>query len=57
MIDIDLLSRSGGMRVLLQTLVDGPTDLLPIMMSALLIIADAPKTRAYLNPGTDLEVG
>ncbi len=56
LIDVDLLERSGGMRVLLQALVDGPAELAPIMTSAFLHIVDIPRSRVYLNPGTDLEV-
>ena len=57
LIDVDLLERTGGLRVLLQALVDGPAELAPIMTSAFLQIIDMPKSRVYLNPGTDLDVG
>ncbi|KLO15978.1 hypothetical protein SCHPADRAFT_823888 [Schizopora paradoxa] len=56
LIDVDLLERTGGLRVLLQALVDGPAELAPIVTSAFLQIMDIPKSRVYLNPGTDLDV-
>jgi hypothetical protein len=56
LIDIDLVSRTGGMRALLQALVDGPVEIAPIIASAFLYIVDAPRTRAYLRPGFELEV-
>lgn len=56
LVDIDLVARSGGMRVLLQVLADGPPELAPVITMAFLYIVDAPRTRAYLNPGSDLEV-
>jgi large subunit ribosomal protein L17e len=54
--DIDLLARSGGMKVLLHVLGDGPSELAPIIASAFLHIIDSPRTRASLCVGTDIEV-
>lgn len=48
--------RTGGVRVLLHSLADGPLEMAPLLTSAFLHIADSPRTRAYLHPGTDLEV-
>lgn len=56
LVDIDLVARSGGLRVLLQVMADGPSELAPMVAMAVLYIVDAPRTRAYLNPGSDLEV-
>lgn len=56
LIDIDLMFRTGGMRVLLQTLVDGPAELGPAIAQAFLVIVDSPRTRAYMRPKIDLEV-
>jgi rapamycin-insensitive companion of mTOR len=56
MVDIDLVSRSGGLRCLLQAMADGPAEVAPILTMAFLCIIDAPRTRAYLKPGLDLEV-
>jgi len=57
LIDIDLVSRTGGLRVLLQALADGPHELAPAIVTAFLYLVDAPRTRSYLHPGSDLEVG
>ena len=48
--------RSGGTRVLFQSLADGPVELVPIIATAFLYIIDGPATRSYVHPGTDLEV-
>ena len=54
--DIDLLARSGGMKILLHVLGEGPHELQPLVASAFLYIVDSPRTRVYLSVGTDLEV-
>jgi rapamycin-insensitive companion of mTOR len=56
MIDIDLLVRCGGLRVLLHCLSEGPGELTPLLASTFLYIVDLPRTRSYLRPGSDLEV-
>ncbi|THG99686.1 hypothetical protein EW026_g2711 [Hermanssonia centrifuga] len=56
LIDIDLVARTGGLRVLLHALAEGPLEMAPILSSAFLYIADSPRTRAYLHPGIDLEM-
>ena len=56
LIDIDLVARTGGIRLLLHALADGPLEMAPMISSAFIFIADSPLTRAYLHPGTDLEV-
>lgn len=56
MIDIDLLARCGGLRVLLHSLAEGPGELTPLLASTFLYIVDLPRTRGYLRPGSDLEV-
>ena len=55
LIDIELVARTGGIRVLLHALADGPLEMAPIIASAFLYIVDSPRTRAYLHPGTHLE--
>lgn len=50
------MARSGGSRVLFQSLAEGPVELAPIVATAFLYIIDNPRTRAYIHPGTDLEV-
>ena len=47
---------TGGTRVLFQALAEGPQELVSLIAMAFLYIVDAPKTRAYMHPGTDLEV-
>ena len=56
LIDVDLMARTGGMRVLLQLLADGPAEIVPLLATAFLYVIDTPKTRSYLHAGTDLEV-
>lgn len=56
LIDIELMARTGGIRVLLHALAEGPLEMAPLLSAAFLHIIDSPKTRAYLHPGTDLEV-
>lgn len=56
LIDIDSLTRTGGLRLLLQVLGDGPAELAPMLAAAFLQIVDSPRTRAYLRVGCDLEV-
>lgn len=57
LLDIDLVHRCEGMKVLLQSLSDGPSELAHVLAMAFLTITDSPRTRAYLHPGTDLEMG
>ncbi|KAF8895478.1 Rapamycin-insensitive companion of mTOR, N-term-domain-containing protein [Infundibulicybe gibba] len=56
LIDTDLVARTGGMRFLLHVLGEGPVEITSILASAFLHIADAPRTRAYLRVGADLEM-
>lgn len=56
LIDIQCISKAGGMRVLLQTLSEGPPALSPLLIPVFLYIIDSPSTRRYLRPGQDLEV-
>jgi large subunit ribosomal protein L17e len=55
-IDTALVARTGGIRFLLHALGEGPLEIAPILASAFLHIIDSPRTRAYLQVGTDLEV-
>jgi len=57
LVDIDLVSRTGGIGFLLHVLSEGPPELAPILASVFLYIADYPRTREYLQVGVDLEVG
>ncbi|THH23167.1 hypothetical protein EUX98_g8011 [Antrodiella citrinella] len=56
LIDIELMAKTGGIRVLLHALAEGPLEMAPIISSAFLYIVDSPRTRAYLHPGIDLEM-
>ncbi|XP_006462786.1 hypothetical protein AGABI2DRAFT_186649 [Agaricus bisporus var. bisporus H97] len=55
LIDIDSLTRTGGLRLLLQVLGDGPPELAPLLAAAFLQIVDSPRTRTYLRIGCDIE--
>ncbi|KAG8825817.1 hypothetical protein FRC19_010370, partial [Serendipita sp. 401] len=56
LLDVELIYRSEGIRVLLQTMADGPPELAPVLANAFLSIIDNPRTRIFLKVGTDLEV-
>ncbi|KAI0632054.1 hypothetical protein C8Q77DRAFT_1158732 [Trametes polyzona] len=56
LIDIELMARTGGIRVLLHALSEGPMEMAPLLAAAFLHIIDSPKTRVYLHPGIDLEI-
>ena len=56
LIDIELMARSGGIRVLLHSMAEGPLEMAPLIASAFLYIVDSPRTRVFLHAGTDLEV-
>ncbi|RUS19260.1 hypothetical protein BC937DRAFT_87759 [Endogone sp. FLAS-F59071] len=54
--DVDLVVRGGGLRVLMQALLDGPRQMVEVLVSALIYVLDSPETRGYLRPGVELEV-
>ncbi|OCH89904.1 hypothetical protein OBBRIDRAFT_793801 [Obba rivulosa] len=56
LIDIDLVARTGGIRILLHALAEGPAEMAPMLASAFLYIIDSPRSRSYLKPGVDLEI-
>ncbi|KAI0304497.1 Rapamycin-insensitive companion of mTOR, N-term-domain-containing protein [Multifurca ochricompacta] len=56
LIDIQCVAKAGGMRVLLQTLSEGPPALASLLNQAFLYIIDSPSTRKYFRPGKDLEI-
>lgn len=56
LIDIELMGKTGGIRVLLHALAEGTPEMTPLLASAFLHIVDCPSTRVYLKPGIDLEV-
>ncbi|PCH40022.1 hypothetical protein WOLCODRAFT_136614 [Wolfiporia cocos MD-104 SS10] len=55
-LDIELMAKTGGIRVLLHALADGPPEMSPFLASVFLHIVDCPRTRVYLRPGIDLEI-
>ncbi|KAF8967140.1 Rapamycin-insensitive companion of mTOR, N-term-domain-containing protein [Flammula alnicola] len=56
LIDIDLAARTGVIRFLLHVLGEGPVEITPILASVFLHLVDCPRTRAYIQVGTDLEI-
>jgi rapamycin-insensitive companion of mTOR len=56
MIDIDLAARTGVIRFLISLMGEGPVEMAPILASIFLQIVDSPRTRAYIQVGTDLEM-
>ena len=55
-IDIDLAARTGAIRFLLHVLGEGPVEIARLLASVFLHLVDSPRTRAYIQVGTDLEV-
>ncbi|KAH9480426.1 Target of rapamycin complex 2 subunit ste20 [Psilocybe cubensis] len=55
-IDIDLAARTDVIRFLLHVLGEGPVEITPILASVFLHLVDSPRTRAYLQVGSDLEL-
>lgn len=51
-----IVTSCGGMRVLLQALIDGPVELAEYLIMALLYVIDTPDSRECIRPGVDLEV-
>ncbi|KAG6337319.1 hypothetical protein ID866_1781 [Astraeus odoratus] len=56
LLDLELVSRAGGIRFLLHALGEGPVELGPILAATFLHIMDSPRTRAYLRLGIDVEI-
>ncbi|KAG9297891.1 hypothetical protein G9A89_000054, partial [Geosiphon pyriformis] len=54
--DPKLITHCGGMRILLQSLIDGPLELSEYLVLALLFVVDTPESRECLRPGVDLEI-
>ncbi|RIA92645.1 Rapamycin-insensitive companion of mTOR, N-term-domain-containing protein [Glomus cerebriforme] len=51
-----IVTSCGGMRVLLQSLIDGPVELSEYLIMALLYVIDTPDSRECIRPGVDLEI-
>jgi rapamycin-insensitive companion of mTOR len=47
--------KAGGIRVLLQTLAEGPAEMTNLLTPVFLYVMDSPKTRNYLMPGSEME--
>lgn len=56
LVDIDLVARTGALRLLLHVLGDGPLELSLMLASVFLHIVDSPRTRVYFRIGIDLEL-
>jgi hypothetical protein len=54
--DIPLLTKSDGLRVVLQAFTEGPYELSPYLALTFLPIMDLPESRQMLRPGLDVEV-
>ncbi|PWN32613.1 uncharacterized protein FA14DRAFT_125928 [Meira miltonrushii] len=52
--DVDLVIRSGAMRILLSAAGDVSVDIQPELLAIMLYLADMPSTRRYFRPGYDL---
>jgi hypothetical protein len=47
--------RSGGLRVLIQALIDGQQGISEVLVQSVLYVLDTPDKRCYLRPGVELE--
>ncbi|KAG0742053.1 hypothetical protein G6F57_008738 [Rhizopus arrhizus] len=54
-LDIELTVKSGGLRVLIQALIDGQPAISEILIQSVLYVLDTPDRRCYLRPGVELE--
>ncbi|RCH97274.1 hypothetical protein CU098_004610, partial [Rhizopus stolonifer] len=54
-LDIELTVKAGGLRVLIQALIDGQPSISEILIQSVLYVLDKPDTRCYLRPGVELE--
>ncbi|OAD02912.1 hypothetical protein MUCCIDRAFT_143465 [Mucor lusitanicus CBS 277.49] len=54
-LDVALTVRSGGLRVLIQALIDGQQGISEVLVQSVLYVLDTPDTRCYLRPGVELE--
>ncbi|RCI05307.1 hypothetical protein CU098_010819 [Rhizopus stolonifer] len=54
-LDVALTVRSGGLRVLIQALIDGQQGISEVLIQAVLYVLDTPDKRCYLRPGVELE--
>ncbi|KAI9498276.1 Rapamycin-insensitive companion of mTOR, middle domain-containing protein [Zychaea mexicana] len=55
-LDIGLTVRAGGVRVLMQALLDGQLNMAEVLVHALVYVLDTPGRRRYLRPGVELEM-
>lgn len=56
LIDIKLMSETGGLRLLLHVLGEGSVEMSSLLSTVFLHIVDSPRTRVYLRSGVDLEI-
>jgi rapamycin-insensitive companion of mTOR len=54
-LDVSLTVRSGGLRVLIQALIDGQPGISEVLIQSVLYVLDTPDKRCYLRPGVELE--
>lgn len=54
-LDVALVVRSGGLRVLIQALIDGQHGISEVLIQSVLYVLDTPDKRRYLRPGVELE--
>lgn len=54
--DIQLVVDADGIRVLLQSLVEGPYEFAPSIAMVFLYLIDRPHLRAHLRPDVDIEI-
>ncbi|PHZ16464.1 uncharacterized protein RHIMIDRAFT_62286 [Rhizopus microsporus ATCC 52813] len=54
-LDIELTVKAGGLRVIMQALIDGQSSISEILIQSVLYVLDTPDKRCYLRPGVELE--
>ncbi|KAK9701524.1 hypothetical protein K7432_011683, partial [Basidiobolus ranarum] len=54
--NVELVVSCGGIRVVLQALMDGPKEIIDPLVMTLLYVVDKPHSRVYIRPAVDLEM-
>ncbi|ORX78342.1 hypothetical protein K493DRAFT_321236, partial [Basidiobolus meristosporus CBS 931.73] len=54
--NVELVVSCGGVRVVLQALMDGPKEIIDPLVMTLLYIVDKPQSRVFIRPAVDLEM-
>ncbi|OZJ02093.1 hypothetical protein BZG36_04577 [Bifiguratus adelaidae] len=53
--DLPSFVQVGGLRVIVQAVIDGPRRMIDVLVSIIVYVLDDPSTRVYIRPGIDLQ--